>query len=168
MEGKSFKSFIFIFSSFLVRISLLHISHLSLTVVHRLLLPRIRISLVAWHWLLWLIHLGSHLWIHWRVIWLVHLSLLSCLMPIILVRTWLLLIVASLIPPALLIIIELSRSMVERFVMETSLMVTVVMASESATEVIEIVSSVLEVRIILKPSVPKSGIRKLWVLRPQH
>ncbi len=49
----------------------------------------------------------------------------------------------------------------ERFVMETSLMVTVVMASESATEVIEIVSSVLKVRIILKPSVPESGIRKL-------
>ena len=165
MEGKSFKSFILIFSSFLVRISLLHISHLSLTVVHRLLLPRIRISLVAWHWLLRLIHLGSHLWIHWRVIWLVHLSLLSCLMPIILVRTWLLWIVASLIP-ALLIVIELSRSMVERFVMETSLMVTVVMASESTTEVIEIVSSVLKVRIILKPSVPESGIRKLWVLRP--
>ena len=168
MEGKSFKSFILIFSSFLVWISLLHISHLSLTIIHLLLLSRIWISLVAWHWLLWLVHLRSHLWIHWRVIWLVHLSLLSCLMPIILVRTWLLLIVASLIPPALLIVIELPRSMVERFAMETSLMVTVVMASESTAKVIEIVSSVLEVRIILKPSVPESGIRKLWVFRPQH
>jgi hypothetical protein len=68
----------------------------------------------------------------------------------------------------LLIVIELPRSMVERFAMETSLMVTVVMASESTAKVIEIVSSVLEVRIILKPSVPESGIRKLWVFRPQH
>ena len=171
MEGKLFKSFVFNkMSSFLVLISLLHISHLSLLAgIHVLLLRRrVWVSLVSLHWLLLL----THLRIYWWVVWLVHLTLLAVLpmllltlLTVVLVMTGLLRVVASLVASSWLVVIKFFRPMMERFVlMETPALMMALVSSE----VIEIFSSLVVWIILESSSISKTGVLVLLIFWSEH